>query len=276
MIKLKNLGMLKNAKINPVLSSSSAVNMYDFIIKDGVTYLVMNVPTGDNSYKDGVVIPAGENLNGFDIATWENQKLLIDAKHIAFGSGESYDAMTVGTVLTVITTGENKGKLEIAEVSPARGAYFTVTKKCHLTGNAVEVIISNADEYLEIIADTDISATFDLLGKVISDLQEDITIEDDVISGTLKYVTDYTGFSGDVEEQEGNYIALHIDAIGAVGSTVKVQLIGGVHGEVTLDSDRVIIIRITSTEQKVKITASKTGIEDVTRELKLTGLTLAE
>lgn len=276
MIKLKQLGMIKNAKINPVLTSSDAVKLYDFVVEDGVTYLIMNAVAGDDSYRSKVTIPAGGSLNGFNVDAWLNQKLLIDASHIVFGSGESYDAMTVGTVLTVITTGENKGKLEIAEVSPASGAYFTVTKKCHLTGKAVEVVISNADEYLEIIADTDISATFDLLGKVISDLQEDIEIEDDVVSGTLKYVSDYTGFSGDVEEQEGNYLALHIDAIGAVGSTVKVQLVGGVHGEVTLDSDRVIIIRITSTEQKVKITASKTGLEDVVRELKLTGLTLAE
>lgn len=277
MIKLKSLGMFKIAKNNPVLTASRAVNLYDFIIEDGVTYLVANNPTGDDSYKSKLVIPAGSCLNGFNVAAWVNQKLVIDASHIAFGSGETYEGITENvTMLTVITNGDNKGKLQIAETTPASGIYFVVTKKCRLTEQAVEALICISNEYLEIICDADISATFDLLGKYVDDLQESIEIGEDTISGTLKKVTDYTGFSGDVSEQSGNYLALHCDSVGAAGATVKVELVGGVHGEVTLDPDRIIVIRVTSTEQKVKITASKSGLESEVKEYKLTGLTLAE
>ena len=50
-----------------------------------------------------------------------------------------------------------------------------------------------------------------LLGKELSDLQSGVSVGQDAIAGTLKYVTGYTGFSGDPAEQEGHYLALHID-----------------------------------------------------------------
>lgn len=59
-----------------------------------------------------------------------------------------------------------------------------------------------------------IGVTFDisdnLLGKYASDLQKDVTVSANSILGTLKYVTDYTGFSGDPELQEGNYLAIRV------------------------------------------------------------------
>ena len=56
----------------------------------------------------------------------------------------------------------------------------------------------------------DIAADFDLLGKVVANLQKDAGVSADNIVGTLKYVTDYTGFSSDPEEQEGNYLAFKV------------------------------------------------------------------
>lgn len=50
----------------------------------------------------------------------------------------------------------------------------------------------------------------DLLGKYASDLQKDVAVSVNNILGTLKYVTDYTGFSGDPELQEGNYLAIKV------------------------------------------------------------------
>ena len=50
----------------------------------------------------------------------------------------------------------------------------------------------------------------DLLGKYASDLQKDVAVSANNILGTLKYVTDYTGFSGDPELQEGNYLAIKV------------------------------------------------------------------
>lgn len=112
-----------------------------------------------------------------------------------------------------------------------------------------------------------------LLGKNLDDLQSGVGVGGSDITGTLKYVTGYTGFSGDPAEQQGNYIALHIDT-DAEDSTITVELIGGEHGPVTLDSDRTIIIRIKNKSQKIKITASKDGYPTVEKTYTLAGLTL--
>lgn len=93
------------------------------------------------------------------------------------------------------------------------------------------------------------------------------------IAGTLKYVTDYTGFSGDPAEQQGNYLVLHIDT-DVEDATIQVELIGGDHGPVTLDSDRTIILRIKNKFQKIKITASKEGYPTVSKTYTLGGVTL--
>ena len=102
-------------------------------------------------------------------------------------------------------------------------------------------------------------------------MQEDIEIDGDAITGTLKYVTGYQAYSGD--EQNGNFIALHVNA--PAGAVVKSQLINGVHGEVTLDEDMVIIFRVTDEEtQKIQFKVSKDGHES-TYVYDLSGLTLA-
>ena len=119
--------------------------------------------------------------------------------------------------------------------------------------------------------DTDIAAGTDLLGKSITDLQSNVAIGDDGITGTLLYVSDYTGFSGDVSLQSGNYLVLHIDA--PADATVKVKLTN----EVTLDEDRIVILRIADkSSQTVRVVVSKPGAESVIKEYSLTGLTCNE
>lgn len=115
-----------------------------------------------------------------------------------------------------------------------------------------------------------------LFGKSVSDLQSDVVITSTGISGTLNYVTGYTGFSGDVSEQKGNYLALHVDTKEPVDS-ITVELLGGSLGHaVTLDSDRIIVIRITDKDtQKVKVVVNKEGMQQV-KTYSLTGLTLNE
>ena len=122
--------------------------------------------------------------------------------------------------------------------------------------------------------DADIAAGTDLLGKHVSDLQENLTIGDDYISGTLKYVTGYTGFSGDVEEQSGNYMVIHCEDELVEGVTIKCELIGGIHGPVTLDPDGILVARIISNDEILKITTSKEGYDDQVRTLSLARLTL--
>ena len=74
-------------------------------------------------------------------------------------------------------------------------------------------------------------------------------------------MTGYTGFSGDETLQSGNYIALKC-TYGA-GVTAKCQLIGGQFGEVTLDSDKNIVIRITNKDtQSIKFVFTKGEVSE--------------
>lgn len=68
------------------------------------------------------------------------------------------------------------------------------------------------------------SAGTDVLGKTVSDLQSDVSISGNAITGTLKYIDDYTGFSSNVSEQSGNYLALKFTNIPATATSVKVGL----------------------------------------------------
>lgn len=118
-----------------------------------------------------------------------------------------------------------------------------------------------------------LSGDVDLLGKTADDLQEDVEVANGAITGTLKYVTGYTGFSGDVAEQSGNYLALKVTAID--GATITVELINGTVGHpVELDEDGMIVVRIANkSTQSVEVIATKDSLSEVQR-FSLTGLTL--
>ena len=102
-----------------------------------------------------------------------------------------------------------------------------------------------------------------ILGKAVSELQDDILIDDRAIEGTLKYVTGYTGFSSNPEEQQGNYLALKFTP--ADGAVTTVELLGGTLGHpVTLDADNNIVLRIGNNNQKIKVVSTLNG-EEVTK-----------
>ena len=128
--------------------------------------------------------------------------------------------------------------------------------------------------FLSLTLDADIAPDADLLDKVVSDLQSDIEVSDDnKITGTLKYLTGYTGFSGDPAEQEGNYLAVHASAV--EGAVIKAEIIGGDHGEVTLDEDGILIARIKNNQQVLKFSATTSaGTQTILYDL--SGLTLTE
>lgn len=138
MIKVETLGMLDIAKINPILKSANDVVNNSFLTVGGITYVILNDINGDDAYKDGVVIKAGEYLNGYDLSAWAGQKLVIDEKHITYASGADYDDITAGTTLLKPKT---DGTLEVTSTAPESGVYFKVTDKVTLTGKAVKVLI---------------------------------------------------------------------------------------------------------------------------------------
>lgn len=112
-------------------------------------------------------------------------------------------------------------------------------------------------------------STVDLWGLDCDDLQSDIAVGADAITGTLKYIADYSSaFSGDLAS--GNYIALKIEVPNVEGVTIQ----AGADNLSTLDEDGIIVIRIADkSSQTVKVVASADGYEDVTKEYDLTGLT---
>lgn len=124
--------------------------------------------------------------------------------------------------------------------------------------------------------DADVDGQEDLFGYTVDDLQSDIEIDDFAIAGTVKYIDDYSSAYGSGEDS-GNYLVLHAEVPDVEGVTITAELVGGVHGPQTLDSDGIIITRVTDKySQKVQFVASKEGYESVTKTYSLRGLTLKQ
>lgn len=112
-----------------------------------------------------------------------------------------------------------------------------------------------------------------LFGKTVNELQSDVVVSDDEVTGTLKYVDGYVDFSSNVSGQSGNYLALKIEAEPAEAETV-VELVGGTKGPVTLDDDMNIVLLIKNKDtQSIKVTTTHNE-ESVTKTYGLSGLTL--
>lgn len=121
--------------------------------------------------------------------------------------------------------------------------------------------------------DADIPASEDLFGKTVSDLQSNVAISGKAITGTLKYVDNYTGFSSKPEEQSGNYLVIH--AADPKATSVTVEVLGGTSGPRTLDSDGLIVLRIADKNtQRIEVKSyDGVSVKD-TKTYSLTGLTL--
>lgn len=107
----------------------------------------------------------------------------------------------------------------------------------------------------------------------MSDLQTDVVVNGTEISGTLKHVTGYTGFSTDPAEQQGNYLCLKFNTM-PTDAITTVELVGGTKGPVVLDSDMNMVLLIKDKDaQTVKVTVDD-GDEQLTKIYSLAGLTL--
>ena len=104
-----------------------------------------------------------------------------------------------------------------------------------------------------------------VLGYTVSNLQSGVTVTNNEISGTLAYVDDFTGFSGDPELQKGNFLALSFDSDPSADK-MTVEFVGAQisHGEQELDSDKDCVFRVTDKDaQSIVFRAYKKG--EVTR-----------
>ena len=112
-----------------------------------------------------------------------------------------------------------------------------------------------------------------LFGKTVSSLQNNVVIGDSEITGTLKHVTGYTGFSSNVSEQSGNYLALKVDA-NSDDAVISVELVGGTKGPVVLDEDRNIVLLIKDKDtQSIKVEVEDSDVTE-TKTYDLSGLVL--
>lgn len=125
---------------------------------------------------------------------------------------------------------------------------------------------------LSVSVDADIDTEEDLHGKVVSDLQEDIVFDVEGVTGTLKYISDYSE-AFDSGENSGWYLAFHCSTPGVDDAVIMVN--SSDEGTVLWDSETgIAVCRITDKDtQIIGITAEKDG-SYVNAIINLSGLTL--
>ena len=122
---------------------------------------------------------------------------------------------------------------------------------------------------LGITVNTTFDDDADLYGKVPANLMDGNKIVGNTLYGTSKYVTGYTGFSGDTDLQTGHYYACNVSAV--TGATVKVQILGGISSQATCgvvgdDSyDGLLVFKLDSGDTPyydkiLEVTAEKNGV----------------
>lgn len=126
--------------------------------------------------------------------------------------------------------------------------------------------------------DADISEETDLLGKTVDELQTGARVDGDLIVATSLYAEDYTGFSGDPEQQKGNYIVVHAKVPDVENVTIKVTTkTEDSVKTVTLDEDGILVFLIRNPKHKNKVsltfTASAEGYADYSRTYLLNAVT---
>lgn len=120
--------------------------------------------------------------------------------------------------------------------------------------------------------DVDIDPTENLFGYTVDELQSDVAIGDDAITGTLKYIDDYSTAFGPGEDS-GNYIAIHASVPDVEDVTITVT----VTNPSVLDADGICVLRIADkSTQTITVVASKEGYASVTKEYDLSGLTVLD
>lgn len=104
-------------------------------------------------------------------------------------------------------------------------------------------------------------------------MQTSLEVGDDAITGTLKYIADYSsaGYTG--EEASGNFMVIKCEVPDIEGATIQ----AGCNNLSTLDSDGIVVVRIADKDtQTLKVVARKAGYNAAMIEYDLSGLTCNE
>lgn len=119
--------------------------------------------------------------------------------------------------------------------------------------------------------DSDVPDSVDLWGKKASDLQSDVEIRGNKISGILNYIADYSSaFPAGLDS--GNYICLHFAA-----NDPEAEIEVTITDPVTLDEDGIFVGRIADKDsQTITVVVSKEGMTSVTKTFSLTDLICEE
>lgn len=115
-----------------------------------------------------------------------------------------------------------------------------------------------------------------LFGQLVGDMQSDVVIENDRITGNLAYLTD-----GDIVTTwgEGNFIALQFNNIDSRATSVRVGLEpsqGSGLIEIIDDPDKNGVFKITDKDAQKFVIISSDGENTATTKFDLSGLALAE
>lgn len=115
----------------------------------------------------------------------------------------------------------------------------------------------------------------DCFGKVASDLQSDIRVDGNRILGRLHYISNFTGFSGLEEEQNGYYLATHYIPHPNEADIYVYKTNGTVGVKKLSRPDLTMVSRITDkSKQKLQVYAEKEGLRSETVTFDLSGLIL--
>ncbi len=117
-----------------------------------------------------------------------------------------------------------------------------------------------------------------LFGKAASDLQSSVDVDGNHnISGVLKYVTGYVGFSDTAEEQVGNFLALNIGSsiVGGV-TTADLRAAGVSEKLLTVGETGSVVFRITDPQAQTIVVKTILDGEALTTVYNLSGLVLTK
>lgn len=171
-----------------------------------------------------------------------------------------------------------ESNLKVKDSALTEGEYkiaFTATDAHGKTKDGTGTLTVSADLEKPVITPSAPSGETSLLGKTANDLQSNISISDNTVSGTVNYVTDYTEFyPDDPSQQEGNFLALKFEATNSNKITCELSEAASGKGPVQLDEDGLFVARLTSNSQTITVKAESEGGKASTTVLKLSGLTL--